>query len=98
MSSAFRCRGTARAATSVLHLERLRRLCLVRMLGPRVDLQLHELAASQPVLREHAADGDPQDLLRAPLELLAQGAAADSAGVAGMPVVALLVELVPRDG
>src|SRR5438046_1443370 len=67
------------------------------MLGARIDLQLQELATGEPVLREHAADGDSQDFLRAALELLAQRATTDSTGVAGVPVVTLLVELVARD-
>src|SRR5206468_2883096 len=44
--------------------------------------------------REH---GRAQDFLRPPVELLAQRAAADASRIAGVAVVALLVEFVARD-
>src|SRR5207247_8390201 len=89
--------GTARSCSCILPAERLGCLRAMRMLGAGVDLQLRDLLPGEPVLREHALDGTPQDLLRAPVELLAQRAAAQPAGIAGVPVVALLVELVAGD-
>src|SRR3954466_5377528 len=67
------------------------------MLGPGVDLQLADLRAGQAVPREHAFDRLPQYLGRAALELLAQRAALQPAGIAGMAVVHLRVELVAGD-
>jgi hypothetical protein len=68
------------------------------MLRARVDLQLRQLSAGEPVLRKHAADGCAQHLGRPALELVAERAAPETAGVAGMPVIPLLVELVAGDG
>ena len=67
------------------------------MLGAGVDLQLRDLLPREPVLREHPLDRDAQHLGRAPVELLAQRAAAQAAGIARVAVVPLLVELVARD-
>jgi hypothetical protein len=67
------------------------------MLGAGIDLQLRDLPTSEPVLREHSLDGLAQDFLGPPLELLAQRAATEPAGIARVPVVDLLVELVARD-
>src|SRR5262249_28864559 len=81
---------------SLLQVQGLRILRPVRMLGACVDLELRQLAARQLVLREHPLDGLAQHFGRAPLELLAERAARDAAGIAGVPVVALLVELRAR--
>src|SRR5436190_7626399 len=96
-SCACRCRGTARSCSCVLPDERLRRLWPMRVLRAGVDLELRDLLPGEPVLREHALHGAAQDFLWAPVELLAQRSAAQPARVAGVPVVALLVQLVPRD-
>src|SRR5919197_2748967 len=96
-SCACPCPGTARSDSLALPLQGLRRLRTVRMLRPRVDLQLCDLLPGQPVPRQHALHRAAQNLLRPALELLAQRAAAEAAGIAGVPVVALLVELVARD-
>src|SRR5438067_1137335 len=66
----------------------------MRMVGARVDLQLRDLLPSEAVLREHPLDRRADDLLRAPVELLAQRPAPPAPGIARVPVVALLVELV----
>src|SRR5690242_20530990 len=74
-------------------LQWLRVLRAVRMLGPGVDLQLRQLLAREAVLREHALHGRAQHLRGAPIELLAQRTARKATGIAGVPVVHLLVEL-----
>src|SRR5256885_1335436 len=82
------------SCSTVLPLQGLRRLRPVRMLRARVDLELRDLLSREPVLRQHPLHGLAQNFLRAAIELLAERAAAQAAGVAGMAVVALLVELV----
>src|SRR2546421_595792 len=82
----------ARARPSGVDLERLRRLRLVGMLRAGVDLELVDLLARQAVLREHPLDRRTEHFGRAALELLAERAASQAPRVAGMPVVALLVE------
>src|SRR5436190_7986640 len=96
-SCAYRFRGIARWCSCILPAERLRRLRGVRMLRAGVDLQLRDLLTGEPVLREHALHGAAQDLLRTTVELLAKRSAVQPARVAGVPVVALLVELVAGD-
>src|SRR5262249_42058014 len=96
-SCACPCRGTARSCSCVLPAERLRRLRAVRMLRAGVDLQLRDLLAREAVLREHALDGAAQHLLPPAVALIAPRAGAQRAGIARVPVVALLVELVARD-
>src|SRR5438477_536383 len=81
---------------SLLQVQGLRVLRPVRMLGTGVDLELRQLAARQLVLGEHPLDGQADHLGRAPVELLAERAAREAAGIAGVPVVALLVELRAR--
>ena len=66
------------------------------MLRPGVDLELADLRRGEPVLREHALDRLADDLRRPALELLAQRALLQPAGVAGVPAHHLRVELVPR--
>src|SRR3954463_15475661 len=97
MSCACRFRGTARSCSCVLPTQRPGRLRAVGMLGTGVDLQLRDLLPGEPIFGEHALHCLAQDLLRATVELLAQRAAAQPAGITGMAVVALLVELVPSD-
>src|SRR5438034_4088678 len=96
MSCACRCRGTARRR-SRLELQRLGALGAVRMLGAGVDLELRDLLPREAVLREHPLDRDAEHLGRAPVELLAERPALETARIAGVPVVPLLVELVARD-
>src|SRR5579862_1087309 len=94
-SCACRCRGIERSR-SLVSLQRLRVLGLVRVLGAGVDLQLRDLLPREPVLGEHPLDRDADHLGRAPVELLAERAAAQAAGIARVAVVPLLVELVSR--
>src|SRR5918992_3598245 len=68
------------------------------MLGARVDLQLRDLTVGEAVAGEHPLDRLAQHLSRPALELLAEGARAEAAGVARVAVVALLLELLARDG
>src|SRR5579863_9778310 len=67
------------------------------MLGAGVDLELRDLLPREPVLREHPLDRDAQHLGRTPVELLAERAALETARIARVAVVPLLVELVARD-
>src|SRR6266487_2846647 len=67
------------------------------MLRTGVDLQLPELRAPEPVARQHSLHGLPQHLGGPPLELFAQRPAAQAAGIARVPVVHLVVELLARD-
>src|SRR5256885_645826 len=84
------------SSPSAVHLQRRRSLRVVRMLRARVDLELRQLLAAETRAREHPLDRLAEDLLRPPLELLAQRALLQPARVARMPVVHLLVELLPR--
>src|SRR5262245_39559587 len=68
------------------------------MLGAGVDLQLRQLLAAEAVAREHAPDRLAEHLRRHALELLSERPLAQAAGVAGMPVVHLVLELVPGHG
>src|SRR5262249_5303805 len=83
-------------ATSVLQRQRLGCLRLVGMLRTRVDLQLRDLRTREPVPGEHALDRLTEHLGRPALELLTQRARPEAAGIAGMAVIELLVELVSR--
>src|SRR5947208_773131 len=67
------------------------------MVGAGVDLQLRQLLATKTVPRQHPLDRLPQHLRRHPLELLAQRSRAQTARVAGVAEVHLVVELLPRD-
>src|SRR4051812_50164153 len=72
----------------LLDLERSGLLGLVRVVGPRVDLQLLQDLPAQLVLREHAPHGLLDRLAGVLLEHLADrrgGQAARVAGVAGGP-------------
>src|SRR3954447_6473812 len=82
---------------SVLQRQRLGRLRLVGMIGTGVDLELRDLRAREAVAGQHPLHGLAQHLGRAALELLAERPRAEPAGIAGMAVIELLVELVPRD-
>src|SRR5256885_11283253 len=83
---------------SWLELQLGRRLCLVRVLGAGVDLQLVDLGAREAVPREHALDRLAQHLGRPALELVAERPAAQAARVARVTVGHLVVELVAGDG
>src|ERR671914_116261 len=98
MSCACPCRGTARSGSRGLQRERLGRLRGVRVLGARVDLELRDLRAREPVAGEHALDRLAEHLRRLPVELLAQRPAAKPARVARVTVVPLLIELLAGDG
>src|SRR4051812_41792963 len=84
--------------SEISRVQRLGVLRLVRVLRAGVDLQLRDLLPRQAVLREHPLDRRPDDLRRPALELLAQRARLEAARIAGVAVVHLLVELVPRHG
>ena len=62
-----------------------------------VDLQFHDLAGGQTILRQHALDGLAQHLFRSSRKLLGQCALAQPAGVATVAVVDLLLELLAGD-
>src|SRR5436190_20542443 len=94
-SSASRFPGTEQSPPSALDLERLGRLCSMRVLGAGVDLQLADLGAPEAVPRQHALDGVAQHLRRPAVELGAQRPALEPARIAGVPVVDLVVELLP---
>src|SRR3954469_23847071 len=66
----------------------------MRMVRPRVDLQLSELLATEPVARQHPLDRQPQHFLRAARDHLLERPRAQSARVAAVAVVALLLALV----
>src|SRR6476646_3406429 len=66
------------------------------MVGTGVDLQLADLGARELVLRKHPLDRLADHLGGTALELFAQRAASQSARVAGVAVIHLLVELVSR--
>src|SRR6266496_1489149 len=68
------------------------------MLRAGIDLQLLDLRAGEPVARKHPLDRFPQNLRRPPLELLAERPRAQPARIAGVAMVELVVELLPRDG
>src|SRR5687768_1052704 len=95
-SCACRFRGTE-PALPLRDLQGLRCLGLMRVRRPGVDLQLRDLLAREPVPGEHPLDRLAQHFGRAPLQLRAQRAGAETAGIAGMAVVQLLVELLAGD-
>ena len=69
----------------------------VRVIGARVDLELRELLAREPVAGQHPLDRDADDLFGAALEHVVQRALLDAAGVAGVAVVLLVRALVAGD-
>ena len=69
----------------------------MRVVGAGVDLELVEVDRGELVLGEHALHGLAQHLLRPAVELLAERALAEPAGIAGVVVVDLLVELLAGD-
>src|SRR3954470_19375529 len=94
-----RCRRPCPQPTSRSFLqsrERRRLLRVVRMRGSGVHLELAKLCAADAVLRQHAADGVPDDLFGPAGELLGQRSLLDAARIAGVAVVDLLLELVAR--
>src|SRR5215208_1964017 len=82
----------------LLHLELLRVLGRVWMLGARVDLQLLELLAGEPGLRHHPVDGFAQDLGRLAREHLLVARLLHAAGIARVTPVDPLLGLPARDG
>ena len=76
-------------------VERLRLLAVMRMLGARIDVQVLHLLALQRAAGDHALDRllDHALGMRA-LEPLADGAALDAAGIAGVVVEDRLLGLV----
>ncbi len=63
-------------------------------LGAGIDAQVLELLAGQRTARHHAAHGILEHALReTALEQLARSAVLDAAGIAGVPVELVLVEL-----
>ena len=65
--------------------------------GAGVDLQLPQLLAREAVAGKHPLDRLADHLLGSALEHLAERARAQSAGIAAVAVVELVVELVPGD-
>src|SRR5207247_1652398 len=57
-----------------------------------------QLRAREAVPRQHALDGNAEDLGGSPVELLAQRARPQPARIARVPVIELLVELLAGDG
>jgi len=72
---------------------RLRLLSRMGMSLPRIDLQLGQLAATDGILREHSLDREAEHPLRFLLQHLARLGGLESALIAAMPVVHLLLEL-----
>src|SRR5947208_13119353 len=87
--------GSAAVATLrvLCSTENFRILSCMGMRGARVDLQLRQLLSCQPVARKHALDRLADHLGRPALELVAQRPTAESARIAGMAVVELVVQL-----
>src|SRR5690606_3201739 len=75
-------------------LERLGLLCRVRVLRPRVHLQLLGLRPTELVLRQHALDDLLHQALRLGVQQLAEGPLAQTTRVTAVPVGQLLVALV----
>src|SRR5687768_17190447 len=73
--------------------ERLRPLGLMGMVGTGVDLQLAQLLGAEARMGQHALDRAPHDLLRAPLEQLAEGLCLEALGVTAVAHVRLGGEL-----
>src|SRR6188508_3176115 len=67
------------------------------MLGAGVHLELRQLLACEAVTGKHPLHRGADDFGRTPVELLAQRAASEPAGVARVAVVDLRLSLVPRD-
>src|SRR6185295_1319908 len=82
---------------SGIDLHRRRLLRLVWVLGSGVDLQLLQLPAREAVSGEHPLDRHADDLLRSALEHLAERPRAQSAWIAAVAVIDLVVEFVPGD-
>src|SRR4029453_11062494 len=85
-------------AVERLDVERLGLLRLVRMAGAGIHLEVaHQLALQRAAL-EHALDRLLADALRVlAVENLARRALFDSAGVAGVPLIKLVLGLVTRE-
>src|SRR5919198_4511486 len=99
MSCACPCPGTGPAERPwpSVDLQGLRRLGLVRMVGSGIDLELRQLLAGEAVAGKHPLDRLADHLGRPALQLIAKWPALEAAGIAGMAVVELVVELVAGD-
>src|SRR5680860_1429774 len=76
-------------------VERLRLLCLMRVLAFGVDIQLLEHGSSETVAREHPFDRLLDGLFGTSRHELGIRGRAQTARIAGMPVVLLVGDLVP---
>src|SRR6185437_12543376 len=93
MLSAMLC-GPHVLAIHLGDIDLLRLLCLVRMLGAGIDVQVAELAAAQRPARDHALDRLLDDTLgETALEDLARRALLDVTDIAGVLVIDLLLAL-----
>src|SRR5450755_3554312 len=77
--------------------QRLRPLGLMRVIRAGVHLQLAKLLGAEAVMREHALDRPPDDLLRAALEEVAEGLLLVALGMPAVADVELRLELVAAD-
>src|SRR3990172_7850534 len=69
----------------------------VRVIGPRIDLEVPVDVPAQAVAREHTADGRLYDAARLSLHHDSQGGRLEAAHVAGVAVVLLVLHLIARD-
>ena len=76
-----------------LNIQSFGSLGSVRVLGTGVDLELLEKLGGQAVLRQHAFDCGGDDVFRLLCQHLAQGLFLQTAGMVGVLVIHLLVEL-----
>src|SRR5690606_34578139 len=79
-------------------IENFRILGRMRMLGTGIDAQMAHLLPAQRTARHHALDRlDDRALGETAAERVAQLAFLDAAGITGVPVELLLLELLARD-
>ena len=97
VSSFSPCSRSASSSRSLAHLQGLRLLGGMGMVGPGVDLELEQLLAGHLVAGKHPLDGEPDHVLGLAVEHLLEGAGADPARVAAVAVVALALQLVAGD-
>src|SRR4030067_1551136 len=69
----------------------------MRVVGPRVDLEVAVDVPAQAVAREHTADGRLYNAARLPLHHVAEGRRLEAAHVTSVAVVLLVLHLVARD-
>src|SRR5262249_42480241 len=72
-------------------------LCLVRVVWPRVHLELGGEPATQAILREHPLDRLAHEPGRMPIEDLLRARPPDAARVPGVAHVGLIAELLPGE-